>query len=171
MANKLYQESDIQDIAAAIREKNGTANTYKVADMGNAVRAIQGGNADIPSYHYVEALRVAEKISEWKATHTNSLIFGAISDIHVYANDATYEAKSKTAIKNAAFALETVGAMVGADFIANLGDNCWENGIDTDNAFAGAQYSINTLKPAFERQISEFVGRFRRHQARGIDAE
>ena len=44
MANKLYQESAIQDIAAAIREKNGTADTYKVADMGNAVRSIQGGN-------------------------------------------------------------------------------------------------------------------------------
>ena len=62
MANKLYQESAIQDIAAAIREKNGTADTYKVADMGNAVRSIQGGNKDIPTYHYAEALRVAEKI-------------------------------------------------------------------------------------------------------------
>lgn len=110
-----------------------------------------GGNKDIPTYHYAEALRVAEKISDWKATHPNSLVFGAVSDIHIFANNATYEAKSKTAVKNAAFALETVGAMVGADFIVNLGDNCWENGIDTDNAFIGAQYSINTLKPAFER--------------------
>lgn len=151
MANKLYQESAIQDIAAAIREKNGTADTYKVADMGNAVRSIQGGNKDIPTYHYAEALRVAEKISAFKKAHTNNLVFGAISDIHVLNDDATYEAKSKTAVKNAAFALETVGAMVGADFIVNLGDNCWENGIDTDNAFIGAQYSINTLKPAFER--------------------
>lgn len=151
MANKLYQENAIQDIAAAIREKNGSSDTYKVAEMGNAVRAIQGGNADIPTYHYVEALRVAEKISDWKAEHPNSLIFGAVSDIHVYANNATYEEKSKKAIKHAAFALETVGAMVGADFIVNLGDNCWENGIDTDNAFIGAQYSINTLKSAYER--------------------
>ena len=151
MANKLYQESAIQDIAAAIREKNGTADTYKVADMGNAVRSIQGGNKDIPTYHYAEALRVAEKISAFKKAHTNNLVFGAISDIHVLNDDATYEAKSKTAVKNAAFALETVGAMVGADFIVNLGDNCWENGIDTDNAFIGAQFSINACKPAFER--------------------
>ena len=151
MANKLYQESAIQDIAAAIREKNGTADTYKVADMGNAVRSIQGGNKDIPIYHYAEALRVAEKISAFKKAHTNNLVFGAISDIHVLNDDATYEAKSKTAVKNAAFALETVGAMVGADFIVNLGDNCWENGIDTDNAFIGAQFSINACKPAFER--------------------
>ena len=153
MANKLYQESAIQDIAAAIREKNGSSATYKVAEMGTAIRAIQGENesVNIPTYHYVEALRVAKKISEWKAAHPNNLVFGAVSDIHILNNDATYEEKSKKAIKHAAFALETVGAMVGADFIANLGDNCWENGIDTDNAYIGAQFSINACKPAFER--------------------
>ena len=146
--------SDYQETCNAIREQTGTNDLIKSGDMGNAIRAIQGGqggNKDIPTYHYAEALRVAEKISAFKKAHTNNLVFGAISDIHVLNNDATYEAKSKTAIKNAAFALETVGAMVGADFIANLGDNCWENGIDTDNAFIGAQFSINACKPAFER--------------------
>lgn len=44
MANKLYQESAIRDIAAAIREKNGSSATYKIADMGAAVRAIKTGD-------------------------------------------------------------------------------------------------------------------------------
>ena len=39
---KLYEETAVQDIAAAIREKNGTATTYKVAEMGDAVRGITG---------------------------------------------------------------------------------------------------------------------------------
>lgn len=39
MANKLYEETAIQDIADAIREKNGSSDTYTVADMGEAVRA------------------------------------------------------------------------------------------------------------------------------------
>ena len=43
MANKLYEESSISDIADAIREKNGSSNTYTVAQMGNAVRAIPSG--------------------------------------------------------------------------------------------------------------------------------
>ena len=43
MANKLYEESAIQDIANAIREKNGSSDTYTVADMGGAVRAISAG--------------------------------------------------------------------------------------------------------------------------------
>ena len=45
MAKKLYEESSIQDIANAIREKNGTTTKYKVAEMGAAVRALSGSEA------------------------------------------------------------------------------------------------------------------------------
>lgn len=45
MAKKLYEESSVQDIAAAIRAKNGTATKYKVAEMGAAVRALSGSEA------------------------------------------------------------------------------------------------------------------------------
>lgn len=40
MTKKLYEETAVQDIAAAIREKTGGAETYKIAQMGNAVRGI-----------------------------------------------------------------------------------------------------------------------------------
>ena len=70
-----------------------------------------GGYRDIPTYHFVEAGRVIEKIRNFKLTHPNSLVFGAVSDIHVYNGNTTYEEKSKTSIKHAAFALEMVGAM------------------------------------------------------------
>lgn len=110
-----------------------------------------GGYSDVPTYHYVECGRVIDLIRDFKKSHSNSLIFGAVSDIHVFNNDATHEEKSKAGIKHASFALEMVGAMAECDFIANLGDNAWENGIDTDNALIGAKYSINALKPAFDR--------------------
>ena len=45
MSKKLYEESSIQDIATAIREKNGTTTKYKVAEMGAAVRALSGSEA------------------------------------------------------------------------------------------------------------------------------
>ena len=45
MAKKLYEESSVQDIAVAIREKNGTATKYKIAEMGDAVRALSGSEA------------------------------------------------------------------------------------------------------------------------------
>ena len=108
----------------------------------------------IPAYHHDEAERVIENITTFKTAHPNNLIFGAVSDIHILNADATYEAKSKKSAKYSAFALEEVGAKVGCDFIVNLGDNCWENGIDTDNAYIGAKYSIDAYKPAFERLTS-----------------
>ncbi len=46
MAKKLYEESNIQAIADAIREKNGTTDTYKVSEMANAIREIEAGVAD-----------------------------------------------------------------------------------------------------------------------------
>lgn len=46
MAKKLYEEASVQDIAAAIREKTGGAETYKIAQMGDAVRGITTGAHD-----------------------------------------------------------------------------------------------------------------------------
>lgn len=144
-------KSHWQDILNSVRAKTGKDGLLVSGDVAGEINGISGGYGDIPTYHYAEAGRVIDNIRTFKAAHPNSLIFGAISDIHVLNNDATYEERSKRAIKNAAFALETVGAMSGCDFIANLGDNCWENGIDTDNAVIGARCAMNALVPANER--------------------
>lgn len=42
MAKKLYEESSVQDIANAIRAKNGETATYKIAEMAAAIEAISG---------------------------------------------------------------------------------------------------------------------------------
>ena len=44
---KLYEESSVQDIADAIREKTGGAEKYKVAQMAEAVRGIASGGAEV----------------------------------------------------------------------------------------------------------------------------
>lgn len=46
MANKLYEETHIQAIANAIREKKGSTETYKVSEMAAAVRALQTGSRE-----------------------------------------------------------------------------------------------------------------------------
>lgn len=56
MAKKLYEESSVQAIAAAIREKNGAATKYKVAEMADAVRALSGSEA-IEWHQCPEAVR------------------------------------------------------------------------------------------------------------------
>lgn len=60
MALKLYNDSDIQDIADAIRSKSGSSDTYKVSEMATAINAISGDSTPIiPSAYqqveYIEA--------------------------------------------------------------------------------------------------------------------
>ena len=56
MAKKLYEEASVQDIATAIREKTGGTETYKIAQMGDAVRGITG--SEVIEWHQCpEAVR------------------------------------------------------------------------------------------------------------------
>lgn len=49
MAEVLVQDTSLQAIADAIREKNGTETTYKPSEMGTAIRAIESGGGDYTS--------------------------------------------------------------------------------------------------------------------------
>ena len=62
MVNKLYLESAIQDIANAIREKNGKSDTYTVSQMGNAIRDISIGE------------ECNHKIKEYAGTITETIL-------------------------------------------------------------------------------------------------
>ena len=53
---KLYEEASVQDIAAAIREKTGGTETYKIAQMGTAIRGIYGAET-IQWHQCPEAVR------------------------------------------------------------------------------------------------------------------
>lgn len=50
MAKKLYEEASVQAIANAIRAKNGSTATYKVAQMADAVLAIAPLQPDVEEY-------------------------------------------------------------------------------------------------------------------------
>lgn len=50
MFKKLYEESSIQDIANAIRSKNGSTSTYKVSEMAGAINDISVGSSDAVLY-------------------------------------------------------------------------------------------------------------------------
>lgn len=122
---------------------------------------------DAPAYCEYEAVRVAgninEKLSALKRDGHRYITFGAVTDNHV-ANKHKWIDKSdklqeitalqdvltKASIRHGAYALKYVSDLVGCDFIANLGDNQWENNIDTDNAYTAGEYTRNTLLPAFD---------------------
>lgn len=83
MAKKLYEESSVQDIAAAIREKNGTATKYKVAEMAGAIREIAPLQADIEEYSQVNDV-VSQYLAAANAAYTDGN-GGSVSVLDSYA--------------------------------------------------------------------------------------
>lgn len=55
MAKKLYDEASVQDIAAAIREKNGLTTRYKPSQMAAAIRAISGVDDTVTAFSQINA--------------------------------------------------------------------------------------------------------------------
>lgn len=151
MAKKLYEEASVQDIAAAIREKTGGAETYKIAQMGNAVRAIPSKDnivhADIPDYIKAAALEVAKKV---KAVQTDeSITFISMSDSHQLDTSTDIVTGNKhagMAAKALAYILPHIDfACFLGDYTAGSNTTTIEEGkrhfaeinADIDEAFAG----------------------------------
>lgn len=88
MAKKLYEESSVQDIAAAIREKNGTVSKYKVAEMGTAVRALSGSES-------VEWHQCPEAVRNYLAAVTYDPSDYSTSQIADYAPAAAVQSNTK----------------------------------------------------------------------------
>lgn len=134
MAKKLYEEASVQDIANAIREKTGGAETYKIAQMGNAVRGITTGDqiahADIPSYVKAEALAVAAKVKN--VQNANTLTFFVISDPHHCASQSEgWAAQTNESNLHAMMGAKILAYALDADFSVFNGDFTFGNSATT----------------------------------------
>ena len=58
--NKLYEETNIQNIANAIRKKAGTAGTFKVSEMANAINNIKTNNG---TYQLIDIVTVGDALT------------------------------------------------------------------------------------------------------------
>lgn len=97
MAQKLYEESNIQAIADAIREKNGTTDTYKTSEMADAIIAITtgGGEGGIPEEAFVITGNCTYKFANdsWKwflDAYWDKLSFVDITDASNMFSNTTY---------------------------------------------------------------------------------
>ncbi len=84
MTKKLYEETDVQAIATAIRLKNGGSTGYKLAQMATAIEALKTGDyftqADTPDYVKAAALELAKKVKDVQTS--GSITFIAAADAH-----------------------------------------------------------------------------------------
>ena len=88
MAKKLYEEASVQDIAVAIREKTGGTETYKIAQMGNAVRGITGAEK-------IEWHQCPEAVRNYLANVTYDPSDYSTSQIANYAPAAAVQSNTK----------------------------------------------------------------------------
>lgn len=157
MVKKLYPEEAIQNIAVAIREKNGTSATYKVNEMRAAILAIAGElfpHADIPEYVKSEALSVAKKVAAKQAELSNQITFVAMSDTH-YAGEQVdnWQEYSNISAQHAGMAAQILSYCLPIDFACHLGDF----------TFGSANTTTELLKAQLEK-----VSRFLDSNFRGI---
>ena len=151
MAKKLYEESSVQAIATAIREKNGTTTKYKVAEMGAAVTALPSKDnitqSDIPSYVKAEALAVAEKVKE--VLQNDSIVFLAISDFHHTGPQVdSWQTNINAGNLHACQALKVLSySLPQIDFACMLGDV----------TFGNAQTTTQLIQQQFD-QINGWLG-------------
>ena len=122
---KLYEETAVQDIADAIREKTGGAETYRIAQMGAAVRSIPDGDqiahADIPDYVKDGVLALAQKVQAVKTA--SSIVFVTISDAHHATDESTgWKANIEAGNMDACRAIKALSHVTPLDFAAFLGD-------------------------------------------------
>ena len=83
---KLYEETHIQDIAAAIREKNGSTDTYKPSEMAEAIKNIVSGGKSILSTEGTFTL--ASDVSSYCIDITN---LGWVPDlVFIYLDEVGY---------------------------------------------------------------------------------
>lgn len=127
---KLYEETDVQSIADAIRAKNGTTTKYKVAEMGEAVTALPSedtiNQSDIPSYVKAEALAVAAKVRA--VQNANTLTFFVISDPHHCASQSDgCAAQTNKSNLHAMMGAKILAYALDADFSVCNGDFTFGN--------------------------------------------
>lgn len=166
MANKLYEESSIRDIAAAIREKNGSSNTYTVAQMGKAVREITTEDlirhADIPGYVKTEVRAILKKVESVRTD--DSIVFLAMSDSHYYGAQAdavsTPDAdgvQGTTGNLHGAMAAKILAYAMPFDFMAHMGDVAFGHSTTTSILLQGQHKDLGELIDEAFKGIPEFL--------------
>lgn len=165
MALKLYNESDIQDIADAIRGKNGSSDTYTVSQMAQAIDDIPSGGGGSSEINLLETVTISEPVRAINIDLTRfsdyNVVLGVLdveltsSDWLYYAHNTStpsggqYGGKDKTHNGVGFFKLKTSGAQAGNVYgsvrnpdysLAGISSTPWDNVLiyayESNNTFA-----------------------------------
>ena len=146
MARVLINESNLENIADAIRAKSGSSDTYLPSQMASAISDIQSApwlNGDIPDYVKTEAIAVVEKVRAVQTANTITSIVWA--DAHHTKDQVTgWQAQTNVSTLHAAMGMAIIAASCPIDFCAYCGDYTFGNGDTTYDLFEGQVKEMNS---------------------------
>lgn len=137
MSKKLYEETQVRAVAAAIRNKLiGGTDKYRLSDMPAAIEAIGTDekivHADIPDYIKAAALELAAKVRTVQTE--GSITFLAASDAHMQSGST----QAASTCLHAGMAMKVLAyALPDIDFCCFLGD--YTDGGETTTLDEGRQ--------------------------------
>ena len=134
MPKVLVSKEYLQDIADAIRGKNGKTETYTPAEMAGAITALSGTDAwlpgQIPSYVVDEAAAVAAKVRAVQNARTFTTLVWA-DPHHCGTQDSGWREQTNEGSLHAAMGAACVAHACKLDLIAHCGDYTFGNGSTT----------------------------------------
>ena len=139
MANKLYDETAIQNIANAIREKNGSTDTYKVSEMASAIGEISGLDNNVVTFSQMND-KVTAYLADADAQYTDT----NGDTVSVMANH-----RQTTGDKDRPVGLE-ITAQSGTRYLHNETDG---NGGKQNNLIGGKSIIYN----AIPNKVSQYL--------------
>lgn len=150
MANKLYNEESIRAIASAIREKNGTENTYSVSEMSAAIRDLTVGNS-IANKMYRDIHVIPDKYNTGCKGELQSITdyFGAsYAEQTTFGINPTLQTAFGTAYENIHFDMPVSMNKQGLQPITFK--NCKFSGESTYNVMLGGNFEASGIEVVFE---------------------
>ena len=129
MANKLYEETDIQEIAIATREKTGKTGKMTVRQMSSEIRSI-ATKSDI---------KLQEKTASQNGTVTADNGFDGLSKVHVSVPDREVKLQNKVINENGTYSADS-----GFDGLGNVTVDVAGSGGNEGIAFRNLKESLET---------------------------
>lgn len=136
MAKKLYEESSVQAIADAIRAKNGSTDTYKIAEMPTAISAIPTGGSESDPRPIYGGTRPAEwlRLPDYDKVENNTMYL-LVELKENYPNFESFTFRAKTATVDE-------GIVVNGAFVSKASRTIAGNGVNA-SAYIRLDYDFN----------------------------
>lgn len=143
MTLKLYNETDIEAIADAIRGKNGSSNTYTVSQMASAIDGIPSGGGGGSEINLLETITISDPVRAINIDLTRfsdyNIVLGVL-DVELASADWLYYVHDASEPTGGQYSVGSFKTHKGVGFF-----KLKTSGTQTGNAYGwvnGASYNI-----------------------------